>query len=219
MQPYKVPANTAQSEFVERRSRFIGQVWPVSSYEQVQQILAELRRQHYQARHVVHAVRLQQGSLVRFSDDGEPQGTAGPPLLELLQRADLTDCLVTVVRYFGGVLLGTGGLVRAYTQAGQQALQQAGEIWQVPAIETRLHGSYAAYGRLAAFPAQFGGTVGETEYSDEVIIPTVIPSCCKPFFCNADIWRETGSTVEEWKPTEPLRMTAEIFENWKEKFT
>ena len=126
MQPYQVPACQTQAEITEKRSRFIGQVWPVSSLEQVQEILAELRRQHYQARHIVYAVRLHQPETARFSDDGEPQGTAGPPLLELLQRKDMQNCLITVVRYFGGVLLGTGGLLRAYTQAGQAALQGKG---------------------------------------------------------------------------------------------
>lgn len=218
MQPYQVPACQTQAEITEKRSRFIGQVWPVSSLEQVQEILAELRRQHYQARHIVYAVRLHQPETARFSDDGEPQGTAGPPLLELLQRKDMQNCLITVVRYFGGVLLGTGGLLRAYTQAGQAALQQTGTLWNVPALAATIRADYAAYGRVAAFPARFGGTVGTVEYGEQVQLPFVIPALCEQPFSSADIWRETGATLSQWQPAAPLCMTDETFSEWKGKF-
>ena len=218
MQPYLVPAAQSQAEITDRRSRFIGQVWPVSSYDEAQTVLVQLRHQHYQARHIVYAVRLHQPEFSRFSDDGEPQGTAGPPLLELLQRKDIENCLITVVRYFGGVLLGTGGLLRAYTQAGQAALQQAGEIWNVPALSATVEVDYAVYGRWAAFPAQFGGSLGTVQYGEKVTLPFVIPTVCKQPFCNADIWRETGAILSNLQPTEPLHMKNEIFSEWKEKF-
>ena len=218
MQPYLMPAACAQAEITDRRSRFIGQVWPVCSYDQVQQILDQLRRQHYQARHIVYAVRLYQPELARFSDDGEPQGTAGPPLLELLQRKDIQNCLVTVVRYFGGVLLGTGGLLRAYTQAGQAALQQAGDIWKVPAVCGEIEADYAAYGRIAAFPAQFGGSLGAVQFGEKVTLPLVLPAACAGRFCSADIWRETGAVLSPLEPTEPLQMNEKEFFEWKEKF-
>ncbi|MBR7092842.1 MAG: YigZ family protein [Clostridia bacterium] len=218
MQPYKVPAAAASAEVSDRRSRFIGQVWPVSEPAQAAQTLEALRKAHYQARHVVYAVRLHAPETARFSDDGEPQGTAGPPLLELLRRADMTDCLLTVVRYFGGVLLGTGGLLRAYTAAGQQALAAAGEAWKVPAVSARLTCSYTAYGRIAALPAACGGEAGTPVYAETVSLPVRIPALCAGALADDEIWRETGTPAPVWTPADPICLTKEEYEKKKELF-
>ena len=108
-----VPYQEAESEFVEKRSRFIGHIWPVDSENQAQELIRRVKKQHYDARHNCWCYLLG-GSVVRYSDDGEPQGTAGQPMLAVFQREHVTNVLCVVTRYFGGIKLGTGGLVRAY---------------------------------------------------------------------------------------------------------
>ena len=126
MESYLVPGEYGEAELVEKRSRFIGQVWLVSSEEEARVRIEETRKKHYDARHNCWCFRLHDGGVERCSDDGEPQGTAGQPMLNVFQREDVTDVLCVVTRYFGGVLLGAGGLVRAYTQAAKDALDAAG---------------------------------------------------------------------------------------------
>ena len=109
-----VPYQEAESEFVEKRSRFIGHIWPVDSEDQAQELLRRVKKQHYDARHNCWCYLLQEGGVVRYSDDGEPQGTAGQPMLNVFQREEVTNVCCVVTRYFGGIKLGTGGLVRAY---------------------------------------------------------------------------------------------------------
>ena len=108
-----VPYQEAESEFVEKRSRFIGHIWPVDSEDQAQELIRRVKKQHYDARHNCWCYLLG-GTVVRYSDDGEPQGTAGQPMLAVFQREHVTNVLCVVTRYFGGIKLGTGGLVRAY---------------------------------------------------------------------------------------------------------
>ena len=218
MQPYKVPAGPAQAEVTDRRSRFIGQVWPVTSSAEAMQCVESLRRLHYQARHVVFALRLHDEGAVRSSDDGEPQGTAGAPLLELLERREQSDCLVTVVRYFGGVLLGTGGLLRAYTQAGRQALEAAGELWRVPAVQCEMRADYAAYGRLTALPAAFGGETSDIRYADDVRWTVRLPALCRDAFARSEALREAGIAAPAWEPAPPLSWTEAEFEARKQLF-
>ena len=119
-----VPYQEAESEFVEKRSRFIGHVWPVDSEGQAQELLRRVRKQHYDARHNCWCYLLG-GSVVRYSDDGEPQGTAGQPMLAVFQREHVTNLLCVVTRYFGGILLGAGGLTRAYSKSARDALAAA----------------------------------------------------------------------------------------------
>lgn len=111
-----VPYQEAESEFVEKRSRFIGHIWPVDSEDQAQELIRRVKKQHYDARHNCWCYLLG-GTVVRYSDDGEPQGTAGQPMLAVLQRENVTNAVCVVTRYFGGILLGAGGLTRAYGKA------------------------------------------------------------------------------------------------------
>ena len=108
-----VPYQEAESEFVEKRSRFIGHIWPVDSEDQAQELIRRVKKQHYDARHNCWCYLLG-STVVRYSDDGEPQGTAGQPMLAVLQRENVTNAVCVVTRYFGGILLGAGGLTRAY---------------------------------------------------------------------------------------------------------
>ena len=125
LKPYQTVLKAGESEIVISKSRFLGYCLPVSSEREAQQALARIRKQHYDARHCCYAMRLAEGNITRSSDDGEPSGTAGAPILSVLTGARLENVLCAVVRYFGGVLLGTGGLVRAYGKAASEAIRAA----------------------------------------------------------------------------------------------
>lgn len=122
---YKSIAAPSLAEIEEKKSRFIAYACPVSSEEAALELLSSVKSEHPTARHHVYAYVLRENSRIRYSDDGEPQKTAGLPVLEVIRGAGLSDIIIVVTRYFGGTLLGTGGLVRAYTQAAQAALSQA----------------------------------------------------------------------------------------------
>ena len=125
MDSYRIPTGNGASEYVEKRSRFLGLVQPVSSEDEAREIIAACKKQYHDARHNCWCYLLRDGT-ERYSDDGEPQGTAGIPMLEVFRRAGVTNVVCVVTRYFGGVLLGTGGLLRAYTAAAADALADAG---------------------------------------------------------------------------------------------
>ena len=124
MTTFLQPAAFGESEYAEKRSRFIGSVWPIESEEDARAKIEETKRRYYDARHNCWCYLLRDGT-ARYSDDGEPQGTAGQPMLGVFQGGGITNVCCVVTRYFGGVLLGTGGLVRAYTAAAKQALDTA----------------------------------------------------------------------------------------------
>ena len=126
MTEYFVPTGASETELVEKRSRFLGHVWPVESEEEARARIEEIRKKHYDARHHCWCYRIREGGVERYSDDGEPQGTAGQPMLNVFQREGVTNVCCVVTRYFGGILLGAGGLVRAYTQSAKDALDAAG---------------------------------------------------------------------------------------------
>ena len=125
MEDYRTIRGTAIGEYEEKKSRFIAQLSFADSEEKAVAFLEQVRAANRTARHNVYAYRLREGSRERYSDDGEPAKTAGTPALEVLQHSGLTDLIVVITRYFGGVLLGTGGLVRAYTTATSRALEAA----------------------------------------------------------------------------------------------
>ena len=126
MDEYLVPTQFGEAEFVEKKSRFIGRVWPVDTEEEALARVQEMKKKHYDATHNCWAYIIRDGA-VRFSDDGEPGGTAGMPMLQVLQREGLFNVVCVVTRYFGGILLGAGGLVRAYTKGAKIAVDAAGK--------------------------------------------------------------------------------------------
>ena len=126
MTEYYIPTQHSQTELVEKRSRFLGQVWRVDSEEEARGWIEAMKKKYYDARHNCWCYRIREGGVERYSDDGEPQGTAGQPMLGVFQKEGVTNVCCVVTRYFGGVLLGAGGLVRAYTQAAKLALDEAG---------------------------------------------------------------------------------------------
>ena len=126
MEEYLVPTQFGEDEFYEKKSHFIGRVWPVETEEAALAKIQEMKKQHYDATHNCWAYIIKDGP-VRFSDDGEPGGTAGMPMLQVLQREGLFNIVCVVTRYFGGILLGAGGLVRAYTKGAKIAVDAAGK--------------------------------------------------------------------------------------------
>ena len=134
----KIPFSAAQSEFTEKRSRFIGQVWPVSSEEEAQERIRSAKKKYHDARHNCWCYILGD-NILRYSDDGEPQGTAGQPMLNVFQREGVGNVCCVVTRYFGGILLGAGGLTRAYGKAARDALSAAGVsamgLWEQVQLE------------------------------------------------------------------------------------
>ena len=134
------------SEIVEKKSRFIGRALPITSEQQAQDVIKAIRKQYYDARHVCYAYCVDQ--LTRSSDDGEPSGTAGRPILDMIGYACVQNVLVVVVRYFGGVLLGTGGLTRAYGQTAKEALEAAEQMEILAGRKIELVCDYNDYGKV-----------------------------------------------------------------------
>lgn len=164
----------AEAEYVDRRSRFIAAIEPVTDEESALAFIAARKKKYWDARHNVHAYVLRNG-ISRFSDDGEPQGTAGLPMLETLQKRGLTDCVVVVTRYFGGILLGTGGLVRAYSQSTSLAVDAAGVVECRPCMVGTVTCDYAQYGRIAPLVAECGGRVTDTAFAEAVTLTVLLP--------------------------------------------
>lgn len=174
METYRTIQNEAEDSFVERKSRFIGYVKPVKTEEEALAFITRIKKKHWDASHNVYAYSLREGGIKRYSDDGEPQGTAGIPVLDVLQKSEVTDACVVVTRYFGGVLLGAGGLVRAYSHGASIALKAGGVITMALYIEAALTCDYSQYGRVSALIPEQGGILCDVRYSDKVEIDFTI---------------------------------------------
>lgn len=176
MESYKVVYQGGAGEIVEKKSRFIAQVFPVETEEETLQIIEAQKKKYWDARHNCYAFTLgERGEITRCSDDGEPSGTAGRPILEVLTGAGVHNALVIVTRYFGGTLLGTGGLVRAYSQAAQAGLEASTVITKEPGKRMRIETDYNGIGRLQYIAGQMNLTVLDTEYTDKVIMTVLVP--------------------------------------------
>ena len=174
MTEYFVPTGAGESEYVEKRSRFLGHVRPAESEDEARAFIAAVKKEHYDARHNCWCYIIK-GGPERYSDDGEPQGTAGIPMLEILRREGVTNAVCVVTRYFGGVLLGTGGLFRAYTRSAKDALDAAGISVVRRWLTLDLPCSYAAAERYKNELASFGGAVAEMDYGAAVTIRALLP--------------------------------------------
>ena len=172
---YLTVASAAVDEFTEKRSRFIGAIQPVTTEEEALTFIRQRQKQFWDAKHNVYAYILDRGALCRFSDDGEPQGTAGIPVLDVLRKEGLTDCAVVVTRYFGGILLGGGGLVRAYSHAAKLAVDAAGVVEMRRCLLGHVVCDYAQYGWLPALIGEQGGTVLDAAFTDAVTVRFSLP--------------------------------------------
>ena len=161
---------SASASLTERKSEFIASVSPVHSEEEALAFIASVRKRYADARHNVYAYLLREGNTSRFSDDGEPHGTAGLPILDVLRGEGLTDTAIVVTRYFGGILLGTGGLVRAYSQSARLALDAAGRTQIVRLTVFSLRVSYADLRRVESLLAACPISRLDAVYTDDVLL-------------------------------------------------
>lgn len=167
---YKTIQKEAFGEFVERHSRFISYAKPVETEDDAISFINKIKTKHWDAKHNVYAYSLLKGSIMRYSDDGEPHGTAGVPVLDILKKNEVTNIVIVVTRYFGGILLGTGGLVRAYSNAAKLALDSAVVINMVSCFRAQLFCNYSLYGKISSILAELGAKIEESEFLDNVKI-------------------------------------------------
>ena len=194
MDEYLVPSEYGEDEFIEKKSRFIGRIWPVETEEEALARIQEMKKKHYDATHNCWAYIIRDGA-VRFSDDGEPGGTAGMPMLQVLQREELYNAVCVVTRYFGGILLGAGGLVRAYTKGAKIAVDAAGKsmkrVWTVLYVPC----PYSFYERVRLEAEGFGGIVRKADFGAEVELELLFPEAKTQEFLDR-LTDMTAGTVE-----------------------
>ena len=203
MTEYYIPTASSETEFVEKRSRFIGHVWRVESEEEARARIEETRKKHYDARHNCWCYIIKDGP-VRYSDDGEPQGTAGQPMLNVFQREGVVNVCCVVTRYFGGILLGAGGLVRAYTQSAKDALDTAGISVVRRWVAMEVPCTYAQFEAMRREVSAFGGVVEEVDYGSDVVLSALLPEERAEEFA-AHVLDATAGTVEVLEAGEQLK--------------
>ncbi len=174
MSVYLVPRGPGESEFTEKRSRFISHLWPVETEQEARSRIEETKRRYHDARHNCWCYLLRSGA-VRYSDDGEPQGTAGQPMLNVFQREGVTDLCCVVTRYFGGVLLGAGGLTRAYARGAKDVLDASGiarmSLWTLWDVMC----TYPLLERMKLEIENCGGAVRGADYGAEIVLRAAFP--------------------------------------------
>lgn len=195
MTEYYIPTRAAESEFVEKRSRFIGYIKPVETEAEARAFVEEIKKCHYDARHNCWCYLLREGGVVRYSDDGEPQGTAGQPMLGVFEKEGITDLVCVVTRYFGGILLGTGGLLRAYTKGAKDALDAAGVSVVRRWVRQLVPCTYSLYERLKQETERFGAVIEDTEYGADIVLTVLVPEEQSDAYA-ARILDFTAGTVE-----------------------
>ncbi len=167
---YKTVLENASDEFVEKRSRFIGYCKPVKTEQEAIDFINEKRSEHWNATHNVYAYSLREGNIKRYSDDGEPSGTAGMPVLDVIVKNEIFDIVVVVTRYFGGVLLGTGGLVRAYSHGSKIAVEAAKPVIMQNCLVCEARCAYNQYGKVSSLIIGVGAAVDDTVYESDVLV-------------------------------------------------
>lgn len=203
MEEYLALTADGQDEIVEKKSRFIGYARAAESEEAALKFIEEIKKKHYDARHNCYAFSIGTGAqpLLRFSDDGEPQGTAGKPILEVISGSGIRNVCIVVARYFGGTLLGTGGLVRAYTDAAKAALAAAEVCRRRPLIRARLDMDYGELGKLQYLIAKEDARLVDTIYEDRVTVLVDIYAPAYAGFVKA-VTEATGARVAVEKQEE-----------------
>lgn len=194
MTEYLVPTKDAEAEFVEKRSRFLSHVFLVNTEEEALTRLKQMRETYWDATHNVYAYIIRDGA-TRFSDDGEPGGTAGMPVLQVLQREGMFNILCVVTRYFGGTLLGAGGLVRAYAHSAKLGLDAAGRSIKQVWTRVLLPCPYSWYERVKLEIPAFGGVIDQTDFGAEVTLELLLPKKqAEPFLSR--IFDLSSGTIE-----------------------
>lgn len=168
MQEYKTVELEADDYFIEKKSKFIGYVKPVKSSDEAIEFINSIKSKHWDATHNVYAYVLKENNIQRYSDDGEPSGTAGVPVLDVLLKEGLVDVCVVATRYFGGTLLGAGGLVRAYSHTSKIAVEAGNIITMAECSIMSAKVDYSFYERMNNLIADFGGNVIDTIFADNI---------------------------------------------------
>lgn len=185
MKSYLVPGGYGEAELIEKRSRFIGRVWPVESEDEAIARIREMREKHWDATHNVYAYIMLEGGIMRYSDDGEPGGTSGMPTLNVFRAEDIKNVCCVITRYFGGILLGAGGLVRAYSAAAKLALDAAGvsrmDMWDQLLISC----AYNQFERVRRLLEENGAVLENTDFGADVVIEALVSQERTPAFAAA----------------------------------
>lgn len=173
---YYTVSEAAEASFIEKRSEFIGYIAPVKTGEEAVNFINTIKAKHRKAKHNVYAYILRKDNISRYSDDGEPQGTAGVPLLDVLQKRGLTDVCVVVTRYFGGILLGGGGLVRAYSHAASLACDSAHTMDMCLCHRLKICTDYGMYGKLTYILPNFETITVNSDFADSITLELLVLS-------------------------------------------
>ncbi len=197
---YLVVYKGGEGEIVEKKSRFIATVCPVETEEAAVAFINEMKKKYWDARHNCSAFVIgERQEMTRCSDDGEPAQTAGRPMLDVLLREGITNVAVVVTRYFGGVLLGTGGLVRAYQAATQAGLAASKIIEKCQGTKLVIHTDYNGLGKLQYLFGQQKLAILNTEYAADVVMTVLVPSEQKDMIYKSVVEQTNGSAGLEWK--------------------
>lgn len=168
LKDYKTIKQCASAEFVEKKSRFIATVRPVSTEKEALQLIEDMKGKHSDANHNVYAYIISENNICRYSDAGEPSGTAGIPVLDVLRKEHLTDVAVVVTRYFGGILLGGGGLVRAYGTSAKKGIDAGIIITKTLCSIIKIQSDYTTFGRIQYETVEMGYTIKDIIYEADV---------------------------------------------------
>ncbi len=194
MDEYLVPAGFGEDEFTEKKSRFIGSVWRCETEEEALDKIREMNEKYRGAAHNCYAYIIRENNIMRFSDNGEPQGTAGMPMLEVLRRENVTNVLCVATRYFGGILLGAGGLVRAYTKTAKIGLDAAGIALMRRWTHLLIEAPYNWQERVKLKIEELGGVIDNIDYGSAVLFDAWCPAKEVDNFC-AQILDHTNGAV------------------------
>lgn len=174
MEDFSTVKGFATDSFIEKKSEFIGYIAPVKTNEEAVEFINKIRSEHRKAKHNVYAYILREGNTSRYSDDGEPQGTAGVPVLDVLQKEGLTDVCCVVTRYFGGILLGGGGLVRAYSHSAKIAVDAAERMIMCSSYPVKITVDYDLYGKISYILPEFEVKVTDTDFGSDVTVSLLV---------------------------------------------
>ena len=172
---YRVPAGYGEAELIEKRSRFLSRVWSVEAEEEAVAKIKEMREKYWDASHNVYSYIIREGNIMRYSDDGEPQGTSGIPTLSVFRNEEIFNFCCVTTRYFGGTLLGAGGLVRAYSAVAKMALDAAGISVMASWSDFVLSCSYSQYERIRKELTAVGAAIEDTDFGADILITATVP--------------------------------------------
>lgn len=192
MESYVTVLKRSYFEYEDRKSVFIGEALPVSNEQEALNFIDSIKKKYPDARHHVYAYILRENSIMRFSDDGEPQGTAGMPVLDVIRKNGIIDIAVVVTRYFGGTLLGTGGLVKAYTSAAVGAIENAKIITYDIYTEIALEVSYSDYQKLTPIFSDYGFRIGNTRFTEKVELSGTVKKTSSEVFIDKLVQTTSG---------------------------